>query len=62
MLKKTNEWYGFEARKIDIDTKAEIYLIPLFWPWAGHCGVAVKAKRPVDILHCRCLLFESRTR
>ncbi|AQW98495.1 MBL fold metallo-hydrolase [Elizabethkingia anophelis] len=41
---KTDEWYGFEARRIDIDTKAEIYLIPLFGHTAGHCGVAVKAK------------------
>ncbi|MCT3647000.1 MBL fold metallo-hydrolase [Elizabethkingia anophelis] len=41
---KTDEWYGFEARRIDIDTKAEIYLIPLFGHTTGHCGVAVKAK------------------
>ncbi|AJW63167.1 N-acyl homoserine lactonase AttM [Elizabethkingia miricola] len=40
---KTDEWYGFEARKIDINTEAKIYLIPLFGHTAGHCGIAVKA-------------------
>lgn len=40
---KTDEWYGFEARKIDVNTETEIYLIPLFGHTTGHCGIAIKA-------------------
>jgi glyoxylase-like metal-dependent hydrolase (beta-lactamase superfamily II) len=35
-------WFGFEARKVNIDLKTEIYLIPLFGHTLGHCGVALK--------------------
>ena len=35
-------WYGFEARKLNIDTKTEFFLIPLFGHTLGHCGVALK--------------------
>ena len=38
-------WFGFEARKVDIDTETEIYLIPLFGHTLGHCGVAIKAEK-----------------
>lgn len=37
-----DEWYGFEARRIDIDIEADIFLIPLFGHTNGHCGVAIK--------------------
>lgn len=37
-----NNWYGFEARKIDIDADIDIFLIPLFGHTNGHCGVAIK--------------------
>lgn len=36
-------WFGFEARKVSLNTKAEIFLIPLFGHTIGHCGVALKA-------------------
>jgi glyoxylase-like metal-dependent hydrolase (beta-lactamase superfamily II) len=35
-------WFGFEARRVVIDTGTEIYLIPLFGHTLGHCGVALK--------------------
>lgn len=35
-------WFGFEARKVEIDIETEIYLIPLFGHTLGHCGVAFK--------------------
>lgn len=37
-----NNWYGLEARKIDIGVDIEIFLIPLFGHTNGHCGVAIK--------------------
>lgn len=38
-------WFGFEARKISINIKANIYLIPLFGHTLGHCGIAIKSKK-----------------
>jgi len=35
-------WFGFEARKININTETEIFLVPLFGHTMGHCGVALK--------------------
>ncbi|MES2381102.1 MAG: MBL fold metallo-hydrolase [Bacteroidota bacterium] len=35
-------WFGFEARKIDVNIETEIFLIPLFGHTLGHCGVAIK--------------------
>jgi glyoxylase-like metal-dependent hydrolase (beta-lactamase superfamily II) len=35
-------WYGFEARKINIGIEVDILLIPLFGHTLGHCGVALK--------------------
>jgi glyoxylase-like metal-dependent hydrolase (beta-lactamase superfamily II) len=35
-------WFGFEARKVNIDIETEIYLVPLFGHTLGHCGVAFK--------------------
>ena len=38
------KWFGIEARKIDIDIEAEIFLVPLFGHTLGHCGVALKSE------------------
>jgi glyoxylase-like metal-dependent hydrolase (beta-lactamase superfamily II) len=38
------EWFGFEARKVDVGFRTEIYLIPLPGHTTGHCGVAIKNK------------------
>lgn len=35
-------WFGFEARKVNINIETEIFLIPLFGHTLGHCGVALK--------------------
>ncbi len=35
-------WFGLEARKINIDFAADIFLIPLFGHTLGHCGIAIK--------------------
>lgn len=40
--KSTNEWFGFEARKVCTSLATEIFLIPLFGHTLGHCGIAVK--------------------
>jgi glyoxylase-like metal-dependent hydrolase (beta-lactamase superfamily II) len=40
--KSNYHWFGFEARKISIDIKSEIFLVPLFGHTLGHCGVALK--------------------
>ncbi len=37
----TSSWFGFEARQVEINTEAEIFLIPLFGHTSGHCGVAI---------------------
>jgi len=36
------QWFGLEARKIDIGFESTIYLIPLFGHTLGHCGVAIQ--------------------
>lgn len=41
--KSNGNWFGFEARKININTDAELFLIPLFGHTLGHCGVVIKA-------------------
>ncbi len=43
-LYKSNnsELFGLSARKMDLDTETEFYLIPLFGHTYGHCGVAFK--------------------
>ena len=40
--KSKDVWFGFEARKIDLDFEMDIFLIPLFGHTLGHCGVAFK--------------------
>ncbi|MBV7533718.1 MBL fold metallo-hydrolase [Chitinophaga sp. sic0106] len=39
----SEKWYGFEARKINIDIAWDIFLVPLFGHTNGHCGVAIHA-------------------
>ena len=36
-------WFGFEGRKVETGTQADLFLIPLFGHTFGHCGVAIKA-------------------
>lgn len=36
------DWFGFEARKINVDINADVFFIPLFGHTLGHCGVAIK--------------------
>ena len=43
--KGTDDWYGFEARKIHSELETEIYLIPLFGHTLGHCGIAIKQNK-----------------
>lgn len=40
--KSDSTWFGFEARKVNIDSDTDIFLIPLFGHTTGHCGVAFK--------------------
>lgn len=35
-------WFNFEARKLDVGSEIEMYLIPLFGHTLGHCGVALR--------------------
>lgn len=39
-----NNWFGFEARRIDVAIGTEIFLVPLFGHTLGHCGVAIKTE------------------
>lgn len=62
--KTTDEWYGFEARQIETDTEAEIYLIPLFGHTEGHCGIAIKANNQwifyvADAYYLKAELYDS---
>ena len=36
------DWFGFEARPIDLGFASRVLLVPLFGHTAGHCGVAVE--------------------
>ncbi|MGE8555436.1 MAG: MBL fold metallo-hydrolase [Chryseobacterium jejuense] len=36
------QWFGFEARKVNTSLKTPIYLIPLFGHTLGHCGIALE--------------------
>lgn len=40
--KSDYNWFGFEARKVNINIETEIFLVPLFGHTLGHCGVALK--------------------
>ncbi len=37
------EWFGLPARKVELNTKAEVCLIPLFGHTLGHCGISIKS-------------------
>ncbi|QDU00204.1 MBL fold metallo-hydrolase [Gimesia aquarii] len=36
------DWFGLQARPINVDPAAEVLLIPLFGHTIGHCGVAIR--------------------
>lgn len=36
------EWFGMEARKLELPFSSPVYLIPLFGHTKGHCGVAIQ--------------------
>lgn len=36
-------WFGFEARKVNVNIETEIYLVPVFGHTLGHCGVVLKS-------------------
>ncbi len=38
----SREWFGLEARPIDLGFDSEVLLVPLFGHTLGHCGVAVQ--------------------
>lgn len=40
--RSTREWFGLEARPIELGFSSEAILIPLFGHTLGHCGVAVQ--------------------
>ena len=40
--KTTDDWFGLEARKIELNFETEFFLIPLFGHTNGHCGVAAR--------------------
>lgn len=38
----TRNWFGLEARPLDLGFESEVLLIPLFGHTLGHCGVAIQ--------------------
>ena len=40
--RSTRQWFGLEARPVDVGLSSEVLLIPLFGHTLGHCGVAVQ--------------------
>lgn len=38
----TRQWFGLEARPVDVGFSSEVLLIPLIGHTIGHCGVAVQ--------------------
>lgn len=40
--KASRQWFGLEARPLDLGFESEVLLIPLFGHTFGHCGVAVR--------------------
>lgn len=39
--RSSQQWFGLEARPVDVGLPTEVLLIPLFGHTLGHCGVAV---------------------
>lgn len=42
--RSARQWFGMEARPVDIGFSSEVILIPLFGHTLGHCGVGVQQK------------------
>jgi len=40
--KGSEEWFGLEARRVDLGFSSEVLLVPLFGHTLGHCGVAIR--------------------
>ncbi|MHC5537507.1 MBL fold metallo-hydrolase [Singulisphaera rosea] len=40
--KSSREWFGLEARPVELGFEAEVLLIPLFGHTLGHCGIAIR--------------------
>ena len=40
--RSTRQWFGLEARPVDLGFESEVLLIPLFGHTLGHCGVAIR--------------------
>lgn len=38
----TKQWFGLEARPLELGLSSQVLLIPLFGHTAGHCGVAIQ--------------------
>lgn len=38
----SRQWFGFEARPVDVGLSSEVLLVPLFGHTLGHCGVAIQ--------------------
>lgn len=36
-----HDWFGLEARRVDLGFESEVALVPLFGHTLGHCGVAI---------------------
>ncbi len=49
--KSKREWFGLEARPVEIGFAFEVLLIPLFGHTLGHCGVAVQNGDDQWLLH-----------
>ncbi len=42
--RSARQWFGLEARLVEVGFSSEVLLIPLFGHTLGHCGVAVQQK------------------
>lgn len=40
--KSTEDWFGLEARPVDLGLESRVLLVPLFGHTLGHCGVAIQ--------------------
>lgn len=50
-LQNDSDWFGLPARKIQLDIKNRIYLVPLFGHTLGHCGVAIETDELKWLFH-----------
>jgi glyoxylase-like metal-dependent hydrolase (beta-lactamase superfamily II) len=42
VLRASKQWFGLEARPLELEISSEVFLIPLFGHTLGHCGVAIQ--------------------